>query len=80
MNKAILEILADKQHQIWAHWMKYLFLVSVKNADGSYTIPVASVHRWQRQMETDYNDLSEKEKNSDREQADKILRVLKVTM
>jgi len=25
MNKELLEQLAEAQHKIWSHWMKYLF-------------------------------------------------------
>ena len=32
---------------------------------------------WQRQMNTKYGELSEKEKESDRHQADKIIKMLK---
>jgi hypothetical protein len=72
----IREQLSDVQHDIWAHWMRYQFSVCTQNPDGSLTIPAASVKHWQRQIDTPYSDLTEKEKDSDREQADKILAVL----
>jgi len=34
---------------------------------------VEAIKRWHRQIETPYADLSEKEKDSDREWADKVL-------
>lgn len=67
-----LEILADTQHDIWAHWMKYLFSLVFSNTDGSVTIPVDKVTRWERQMRTPYAELSDGEKDSDRDQARKI--------
>lgn len=67
------EELAAVQHDIWAHWMRWLFSVSAANDDGSVTIPADKVERWTRQMNTDYDDLSEKEQASDLEQADKVL-------
>lgn len=70
------EMLASVQHDIWVHWMKYLFSVCVENQDGSYTIPVDKVQRWIRQVGTQYSELSEDEKQSDRQQADKILSIL----
>ncbi len=70
------EKLAEVQHNIWAHWMVYLFSVSVQNEDGSYTIPIDKVNHWTRQINTPYNELSEHEKESDREQANKILTIL----
>ena len=36
-------------------------------------MPQHLVERWMRQMQTDYQNLSEQEKQSDREQAQKIL-------
>jgi hypothetical protein len=83
----VKEAMADQQHEIWAHWMRYLFTccrrVEVKPcADYPYganefLIPVDCVERWQRQLSSPYTRLSEKEKSSDREQAAKVLAVLK---
>jgi len=73
MNNTI-ELLANIQHQIWSHWMKYQFLVCQENPDGSVTIPAEKVERWKRQKNTDYLALSEAEKVSDREQAEKIIK------
>lgn len=70
------EKLAMVQHDIWAHWMKYLFSVCIKNKDGSYTIPSDKVDRWERQIGTHYSDLTEVEKQSDLQQADKVLSVI----
>ncbi len=70
------EELAAQQHRIWADWMKHLFTVSARSIDGQVTIPAQAASRWQRQVETEYSDLTEYEKDSDREQADKILGVL----
>lgn len=79
------EALAAYAHEAWAHWMRYLFSKCINGPADSKTpiggtrpqvIPVASVERWQRQMDTPYAELSEAEKESDREQADKILKVL----
>lgn len=68
------EVLADTQHSIWSHWMVYLFSRCTKNDDGSMTIPPDLVERWNRQLDTPYQDLSEAEKGSDRDQADKVIR------
>jgi hypothetical protein len=67
------EKLASLQHEIWAHWMRYLFSVCRMNPDGSCTIPSELVQRWKRQMETPYDRLTEREKESDREQVEKII-------
>lgn len=72
----IRESLADIQHEIWAHWMNYQFSKCIENEDGSLTIPANLVVRWRGQADTFYDQLTELEKDSDREQADKILDVL----
>jgi len=69
------EQLAAIQHEIWSHWMEYLFSVTVSDGDGA-RIPMDKAVRWHRQMRTDYADLTEKEKESDRDQADKVLAVI----
>jgi hypothetical protein len=72
------EALAALQHEIWAHWMKYQFscCLPVNSAMMPQLIPVEKVERWRRQSNTHYDHLSEKERDSDREQADKILALL----
>lgn len=75
-DEELIEELADVQHAIWSHWMKYLFQVSHRNADGSVTIHADNVARWKRQMATDYVDLNEREKDSERSQAHKVMDVL----
>lgn len=71
-----LEQLADVQHEIWSHWMKYLFSVSTINEQGECVIPTEYVERWQKQAHTSYAELSEKERESDREQARKVIQRL----
>ncbi len=70
------ESLASVQHDIWAHWMRYLLSVCERSNDGRYIIPAEMANRWEKQINSVYIDLSEKEKDSDREQADKVLRLL----
>ncbi len=71
-----MELLADKEHDSWSRWMKYLFTKGTENADGTFTIDAQSVGRWTHQMETDYKDLSEKEKESDRKEVRTFIKVL----
>jgi hypothetical protein len=78
----VRERLAAVQHEIWAHWMRYLFDVCETNdtRDGRVVIiPADKVKRWQRQMNTPYVDLTDREQESDRHQADKILATLDVS-
>jgi hypothetical protein len=74
---AILEEVSNIQHEIWSHWMTYLFRESSRNEDGSFTIPVDKVMRWKRQIDTPYAQLTDNEKKSDREQAEKVLNTLR---
>lgn len=67
-----VEKLAGYAHEAWSGWMRYLFEKSAENPDGSVTIPAELVKRWRRQLETPYEDLPEKEKDSDRIEARKI--------
>jgi hypothetical protein len=66
------EKMAALCHDQWAGWMEYLFLKS-KQVDGCVIIPAWAVERWRRQVATRYPDLSEDEKNSDRNEADRFL-------
>lgn len=72
----VREQLADLAHEQWSGWMQYLFAKSAVNDDGSVSIPTELVERWQRQVSTPYADLPGHEQESDRVEADKVLRVL----
>ena len=73
------EKIAEIQHAIWSHWMKYLFSKCYQESkEGEFICVIDGdcVERWKRQMNTSYSDLTEKEKESDRHQADKVLPLL----
>ena len=74
------ERLAALAHEQWSGWMQYMFSKSTVNKDGSMTIPIRAVERWTRQANTPYIELPEKEKMSDRKEADKILSVIIVQL
>ena len=77
------ELQAALEHDQWAHWTKYLLeqlglwgppkaeLLKIGNPKQ-----VENLLRWRRQCETPYAELSEKEKDSDREWADKSIAIL----
>lgn len=71
------EGLARYAHDAWSGWMNYLFSKSNLNDDGTVTIPKWAVVRWQGQIKTRYWDLSEEEKKSDQDEADKIISIIK---
>lgn len=72
-TKALIETLSAVEHDRWAHWQSYLHSKCKENDDGSLTIPKELVEKWNTQIETSYSDLTEKEKESDREQVMKYL-------
>ena len=59
--------LADLEHQQWAHWTKYML---------EHLTP-ENIKRWKKQTEMPYAELSEKEKDSDREWAEKVLKIVR---
>lgn len=74
MNEVLREELAAYAHEAWTGWMLYLFEKSRYDSErGTVTIPRELVDRWTRQMQTDYADLPEAEKESDRKEADRML-------
>lgn len=73
------ESLAAYAHEAWSGWMSYMLSDGcgwVGPYNEEWCIEADKVRRWHRQMETPYADLPESEKESDREQADKILALL----
>jgi hypothetical protein len=72
----LIEQLADKEHAGWAHWMSYLFSRCNRNEHGELVIPDVLVWHWQRQIDTPYADLPEREKQSDRDEVAKILPII----
>ena len=76
----IREELAKLSHSQWSGWMDYLFgkcinykAGKVQAEEGALIIPKWAVDRWRGQAATIYNDLTAKEKDSDRTEADKFL-------
>ena len=75
----VREMLAEYAHDAWSGWMRYLFEKSIRNPDGTITIPKHAAERWTRQMNTPYRELPENEKKSDLAEADKILAIIEQT-
>lgn len=83
MTEELIEKLADFFHINWSHWMMYLYSKleddwdpTKHTKDVTYVLPVESHDRWLRQMNTPYSELTEKEKDSDREFARKLIELL----
>lgn len=67
---SIREKLAKLEHRQWVHWTKYML----------NNLTDENISRWKWQCVTPYEQLSEKEKESDREWADKALEVVALHM
>ncbi len=72
------EKLAELAHQQWSGWMEYFFSKCMIHDDGTATIPKWTVERWKLQLKTSYLDLSEQEKDSDRNEAQRMISVIKM--
>lgn len=71
-DPALYEQLAAIEHERWSDWQRYLHnTYGIRNPDGSILLPAGTVARLERQIGTESADLSESEKNSDREQVDR---------
>ena len=62
----LMEKLAEIEHERWADWQKWCHKVLRENCP-SYDLERV-LERWDKQIATSYSDLSEQEKESDREQ------------
>jgi hypothetical protein len=67
MTSELLEKLAALEHWQWASWTRYFL-------QGKHT--PEDLHRWIKQMDMKYEDLSEKEKDNDRFWARKVLEII----
>jgi hypothetical protein len=73
---ALVEELAAVEHARWAHWQRYVHAQCEHLADGRLVIPAELVQRWEKQIATPYDRLTETEKNSDRAQVERVLPIL----
>jgi hypothetical protein len=73
----LIEELAALEHERWAHWQKYMHGKGQRQPDGSLILPADLVRRWERQINTEYENLAAQEKESDREQVRKYIPLLK---
>jgi len=64
----LFEKLAAIEHERWSDWQKYMHSLCVRSDSGQMIIPRTSFEQWERQIATSYAELSEKEKESDRDQ------------
>ena len=67
------EVLARIEHDRWSHWQSFLHQQGERDDSGNLVLPRHLVERWERQMRTPYGELSDAEKESDRDQVDRYL-------
>lgn len=72
-----IEELATSEHERWSHWQRYMHQKGNRLDDGSLVLPGELVDQWERQIQTPYRELSEAEKESDREQVRRYLPIIK---
>lgn len=80
---SLRERLAALEHLQWAHWTRYMLdtigkerLERMADENDPDIEELPCVKRWRNQIDTPYNMLSEAEKSSDREWADKALMLI----
>ena len=74
-NTKLREELAELSHTYCVELIKDLLSKGVRNEDGSITIPSSVVERCEYKNDTNYEDLSESEKDSYIKETDKCLDV-----
>jgi hypothetical protein len=71
--EALKQQLASIEHERWASWQRWMHdqCGALPGSGGALMIPAALVERWERQIVTPYEQLSEAEQRSDMEQVDR---------
>ena len=62
---------------LFRSWQRYVHVKGERRPDGSVVLPAELVARWERLINTPYEELTNEEKDSDREQVQKYLPILK---
>ena len=76
----LFEKLAAIEHERWADWQKYMHAQCIGHDTESVLLPRISYDHWERQIATVYVDLSEKEKESDRDQVRRYWPLIEVLL
>ena len=75
-SEQLVDELAAIEHERWAHWQRYVHDQCARQQDGSLVIPAELAARWEAQIGTLYVELTERERDSDREQVRRYLPVI----
>lgn len=71
--ESLMEELAAIEHKRWSRWQAFMHAQGNRQPDGSLVLTPALVRKWDRQIASGYAELSEVEKESDREQVRQYL-------
>lgn len=63
-----IEELAELEHEQWAHWTRYML----------DNLTDENISRWREQIETPYSQLTDKEKDSDRDWARRAAKICRI--
>ena len=74
-NKKLFEKLADIEHKRWANWQKYLHS-RLTDLNGTLVMSPKYRRHLERLIDTPYSELSEREKESDREEVRKYWNII----
>ena len=80
LRESLTDKLAEVEHERWSHWQRYMHSKGTRLRDGSLLLPAELVERWDHQIGTKFKDLTEDEKESDREQVRKYLPVIEAAV
>ena len=80
LRDTLTDKLAEVEHERWSHWQRYMHSKGTRLPDGSLVLPADLVARWDRQIDTRFQDLTENEKESDREQVRKYLPLIEAAI
>lgn len=74
----LVEPLAAYAHTAWSGWMSYMLpKLHIIASEVCIATQESYLDRWARQMQTPYDQLSEQEKESDRQEARLILAIVR---
>jgi hypothetical protein len=80
LRDSLTDRLAEVEHERWSHWQRYMHSKGTRLPDGSLLLPADLVDRWNHQIGTKFKDLTEEEKESDREQVRKYLPLIEAAV
>lgn len=81
LEEDLMEKLAGIEHQRWADWQEHIMDIALKSGSDDIGIrtfgwDTEKVKTWEEQIETLYSELSEEDKEKDREQVRRYLPIL----